>query len=72
MILTNIGLWFILLWSFNVFDQSAVGNLQLAGKLESPGVSLTVTGDFWVDVTKAKEIGILDIIEFWLGRKQTL
>jgi len=72
MILTNIGLEFFLLWSFNVFDHSAVGNLQLAGKLESPEVSLTVTADFWFDVTKAKEIGILDIIEFWLGRKQTL
>ena len=42
MILTNIGLWFFLLWIFNVFDPSAVGNLQLAVKLERPGVSLAV------------------------------
>jgi hypothetical protein len=72
MILTNIGLWFFLLWSFNVFDPSAVVYLQLAGKLKSLAVSLTVMADFWFDVNKAKEIGILGVIEFWLGRKQTL
>jgi len=40
MILTNIGLQFFLLWNFNVFDNSAVDNVRLAGKLESPEFSL--------------------------------